>query len=274
VTRVRGSVVSYRSEVASLGRSSRFDFGDAACALLAVGALDDTDVETLAGLLPASCGIRRQQVLNRLALGELDVAREVAGRIADGLSWVAYRDIAGTLADEGDTAGFFADWKHYEARQDRAGMADLKQRLVVGVARKGGWQAALAVTRDKRIGPEFARFSFHTFLDGDVEGLARLLAGEAAGVLSEEDELTTLARAVRAAAGRNPESDHPMLGGIVDRIIAVDPTTDKATMRWRDAELFGLWPAYGEQATLDRVHSAVRTPSYKRELTTLARDIG
>jgi hypothetical protein len=273
VTRVRGTPIPYRSEVASLERPGRFDFGDAACALLAVGALDDADVTALAELLPAHCGIRRQQVLNRLALDELDEARAAAGRIAAGFSWVAYRDIAGVLADRGDTTGFFADWKHYEARQDRTGMANLKRRLVVGVARKDGWEAALAVTRDKRVGPEFARFAFDAFVDGDVEGLLRLFAGDAAGVLSEQDELSTLARAVRAASDHNPERDHPVLGEIVDRIIAVDPSTDKATMRWRDAELFGLWPAYGEQATLDRVRKAVRTPGYKRELTTLARDL-
>jgi hypothetical protein len=274
VTRVRGTPIPYRNEVASLQRPGRFDFGDAACALLAVGALDDADVEALAELLPRYCGFRRQQVLNRLALDALDEARAAAARVPDGLSWVAYRDIAGVLADRGDTKGFFADWKHYEARQDRAGMTELKRRLVVGVARKDGWQAALAVTRDKRVGPEFARFAFDAFLDGDVEGLRRLFAGAAAGVLSEEDELTMLARAVRAASGHNPETDHPLLGEIVDRIIAVDPTTDKATMRWRDGQLFALWPAYGEQATLDRVRSAVRTPRYKRELTTLARDLG
>lgn len=44
-------------------------------------------------------------------------------------------------------------------------------------------------------------------------------------------------------------------------------------MRWRDAELFDLWPAYGEQATLDRVRKAGRMPNYRRELMVLARDI-
>jgi len=44
-------------------------------------------------------------------------------------------------------------------------------------------------------------------------------------------------------------------------------------MRWRDGELFGLWPAFGEQATLDRVRAAVRTPQYRRELKVLARDL-
>lgn len=272
-SRPKGRPVAYRQEVASLQRASRFDFGDAACALLAVGALDDADVAALVEHLPPYCAIRRQQALVHLERDEVDEARAAAGTIADGLAWVAHRDIGGVLADRGDAAGFFAGWKHYEARQDRTGLADLKRRLVAGVARAHGWRAALEVSGDKRVGPDFARFAFVAFLDGDVEGLHRLFAGAAAGILTESDELTMLARAVRAAAGHNPEHDHPLLGEIVDRIIAVDPTTDKATARWRDAELFGLWPAYGEQATLDRVRSAVRTPNYRRELTTLARDL-
>lgn len=269
VTRVKGTPVSYRAEVRRLGRPGPFDFADAACALFAVGALDDADVEALAGFLPAYSGVRRQQVLNRLATGDLAEARAAAGRIADGLEWVGYRDIGAWLADRGDTGEFFTDWKRYAAGQDRQGITELKRRLVVGVAGKDGWSAGLAVTADRRIGPAFARFAFEAYPVDDVEGLR----GAVAGVLSERDELTVLARAVRQASGHNPARDHPLLGEIVDRIIAVDPTTDKATMRWRDDELFGLWPAYGERATLDRVRAAVRTPRYRRELTVLARDL-
>jgi hypothetical protein len=250
--------------VASLSRPGRFDFADAACGLLAVGVLADADVEALAGFLPSYCGIRRQQVLNRLRAGELARARAAA----DGVP-VAYRDIGAWLADRGDAAEFFGDWKHYEAGRDRHGMAELKRRLVAGVARAAGWQAALAVTEDKRIGPAFARYAFESYPVEDLAGLRRAVAG----VLSELDQLSVLAGAVRLASGHNPERDHPLLGEIVDRIIAVDPTADKAVMRWRDAELFGLWPAYGEQSTLDRVRAAVRTPRYRRELTVLARDL-
>jgi hypothetical protein len=270
VTRIRGTPVAYRATVDSLGRPGRFDFADAACALLAVGALDDADVEALAGLLPSYSGIRRQQVLNRLAQDDLAGARTAADRIADGLGWVGYRDVGAVLADRGDVDAFFTDWKRYAASRDRQGMDDLKRTLVTGIATRDGWLPALAVTEDKRVGPNYARFAFAT---KDVEELQRLFAGDAASVLSEMDELTLLAKAVRKASGHNPERDHPLLGGIVDRIIAVNPTADKATMRWRDAELFGLWPAYGEQATLDRVRAAVRTPQYRRELKVLARDV-
>jgi hypothetical protein len=142
--------------------------------------------------------------------------------------------------------------------------------LVTGTARAAGWRAALAASEDPRVGPGFARFAFCTL---DIEDLRRVLTGEAAGVLSETDELTVLADAVRIASGHNPGHDHPHLAEIVDRIIAVDPATDKATMRWRDAELFGLWPAFGNQATLDRVRAAVRTPRYRRELKLLPRNV-
>lgn len=261
VTRVKGTPIPYGSAVAALGRPGRFDFADAACVLLAAGELDDADVEALAEFLPSYCGIRRQQVLNRLAAGDLAGARAAA------TDSVACRDIGAWLADRGDAAEFFGDWKRYEAGRDRHGMADLRRRLVAGVAANAGWQAALAVAGDKRIGPAFARYAFSFVTDLDE------LRGAVAGVLSELDELSVLARAVRKASGHNPERDHPLLGEIVDRIIAIDPTTDKATMRWRDGELFGLWPAYGDQATLDRVRAAVRTPRYRRELTVLARDL-
>jgi hypothetical protein len=268
VTRIKGTPVPYRGVVSSLGRPGRFDFADAACALLAVGALADLDA--LAAFLPSYSGARRQLVLNHLADGDLTGARAAADRIGDGLSWVGYRDIGAALADRGDTAAFFADWKRYAAGRDRHGIADLRRRLVSAVARDDGWRAALAVSADKRVGPDFARYAFHGM---DVDELRQVLAADAAGVLSDVDELTVLAAAVRTATGHNPERDHPLLAGIVDRIIAVDPATDKATMRWRDAELFGLWPAFGDRATLDRVRAAVRTPRYRRELTVLPRDL-
>ncbi|GAA3277645.1 hypothetical protein GCM10020218_026850 [Dactylosporangium vinaceum] len=147
---------------------------------------------------------------------------------------------------------------------------DLKRRLVEGVARATGWEAALTLTADKRLGPAFARHAFTAF-GADVDGLRRVLAG--VGALPELDQLALLAEAVRQAAGKDPASDHPYLPELVDRIIAVDPATDRATMRSRDWLLFSLWPAMGEQATLERARRAIRTPQYKRELHRLPRDV-
>ncbi|MFE3190849.1 hypothetical protein ACFXHA_17695 [Nocardia sp. NPDC059240] len=153
-------------------------------------------------------------------------------------------------------------------------MTRLKEQLVAGVARRHGRQAAQQVTADKRIGPGFVIETFSGFIDAaDVEGLQRVLSGAAAGILPELDELTVLSATLRAATPRNPEYDHPLLDTVVDRLIAIDPTTDRATMRRRDGELFALWPAIGEQKTLDRIRKAVRTPAYRRDLTVLPRDL-
>ncbi|TQS46032.1 hypothetical protein [Cryptosporangium phraense] len=271
VTRTLGAPRPFRDVVRSLGRPGPFRFADAACALLAAGALDDSDVDELVALLPGTCGIRRQQVLNRLTADDLEGALAAADRIPGDTGWAGHRDVAAVLADRGDAAGFFAGWKRYAAGQHRDGMAALKGRLVTGVARAQGWPEALAVTQDKRIGPGFASDAFSAF-GADVEGLSQVLAGEAAGVLPEIDELSVLVPALVAASGRDPERDHPLLAPILDRIVAVDPTTDKATMRARDHLLFSLWPAIGEHPTLDRVRKAVRTPSLRRELTRLPRE--
>ena len=272
VARALGTPRLYRHAVHSLCRPGRFRFADAACVLLAVGALDSSDIDAVIPLLPRTCGIRRQQVLNRLAADDLTGALEAADRIPDDTSWAGHRDIAAVLADRGDVAGFFAGWRRYSASRNRDGMVGLKARLVAGVARAEGWPAALEVTGDKRIGPRFTQYAFSAF-GADVEGLSRVLTGEAADVLSEIDELGVLAQALREATGKDPECNHPLLDQTVERIIAVDPATDKATMRARDGLLFSLWPAIGEQATLDRVRKAVRTPNLRRELTTLPRDL-
>ena len=59
-------------------------------------------------------------------------------------------------------------------------MADLKATLVSAVARRQGYQAALAVSKEKRIGPDFARYAFDA--EADVDGLLVLFSGAAAGV--------------------------------------------------------------------------------------------
>jgi len=272
VTRTMAPPRDYRSTVQDL-RLPHFEVADAACALVAVGALSDADVEKLVDDLPASCGIRRQQVFNHSLDGDITGAREAAEKMGES-RWVGYQDIARVAADRGDADLFFAHWKDYEAGRHRQSMPELKERLVSAVARRDGWQAGLALTKDKRIGPSFGYWAFVPFLDGgDVPGLWNVLVGDAQGVLPELEELSLLTRSVVAASDPDPITDHPMLGAVVDRLIAVDPTVDKATMRWRDGLLSELWPGIGEKATLDRVRKAVRAPSLRRELTNLARDV-
>jgi hypothetical protein len=231
--------------------------------------LDAPAAERVAGHLPPHSGFRRQLVRNSLAAGDLAAAARHAAAMGSN-AWVGHREIGAAHATAGDAAAFFAGWKSYNAREARNRIADLKRTLVSAVAGRQGWQAALAVTKDKRIGPDFALYAFDA--EADVDGLLALFGGDAAGVLTQADELVVLVRAVCAATPRNPDRDHPRLAEIVDRIITVEPST-KDTMRWRDGQLFRLWPAIGEQPTLDRVRKAVRTPSIKRELKVLARDL-
>lgn len=269
-TRVQSPVTRLRSEARLAVRRDVFDVADAATVLLAAGAFDEDDIRLLLEHLPSYSGFHLQLVRGEIAGGDLDRARARASTMER--PWIGYRAVGAALAEAGDARGFFAEWKHYNSRQDRNGMVDLKRTLVSGVAKRDGWQAALKVVGDKRIGPDFTFYVFDGLPSDDVDGRLRLFAGDAAGVLTETDEVSLLARAVREASGWNPTHDHPALAGILDRILAVGPD-DKTTMRWRDGELFRLWPAIGEQATLDRVRKAVRTPNIKRELKVLARNL-
>jgi hypothetical protein len=268
-TRVRSSPIELRSLARRLWRAESFDVADTACALLAAGVLHASAAERIAGRLPPYSGFRRQLVRNSLATGDLVSAGEHAAAMGPN-AWVGYREIGAAHAAAGDAVAFFAGWKRYNAREARNHLAELKRTLVSAVAHRQGWPAALAVTNDRRIGPEFALYAFDA--EADVDALLALFSGDAADVLTPTDELVVLARAVRAATPRNPEHDHPRLAEILDRILAVPPST-KDTTRWRDGQLFRLWPAIGEQSTLDRVRKAVRAPSIKRELQVLARDL-
>jgi|SRR5215217_7006729 len=272
--RILGYLQPYRVEVDLLSdERGCFSFSDAACALLAIGSLTENDVEELLPHLPSYSGFQRQLIRNYLAADNFDRALVEADRIPDDQSWTGYREIAAKLAKRADTQGFFALWKHYAAGKDRDWMEDLKASLVRNVARQQGWKAAITLTSHKRLGAKFVGDAFAGLPEmTDVDQLYRLFNDEAAGILSETMELSLLASAVRASTPTNPDQNHPLLDHIVDRIMAVD-SNDKAITYWRDDELFYLWPAYGEKATLDRVRKSVRSRNYKRELTALPRDI-
>ncbi|MBF6100929.1 hypothetical protein IU510_23055 [Nocardia cyriacigeorgica] len=108
VTRALGPIESYRDTVRALGRapSGRFEYADAICALIAVGAVPADEADDLAPFLPAWSGFRRQLVLNRIAAGDLDGARSLAAGLDDEHRWRAYRDIGAELAARGDAPGF------------------------------------------------------------------------------------------------------------------------------------------------------------------------
>ncbi|NEW38207.1 hypothetical protein GV794_18580 [Nocardia cyriacigeorgica] len=254
VTRALGPVESYRETVRVLGlpRRALFDFDDAACALIAVGALAADDVEDLAPFLPTWCGYRRQLVLNRLAAGDLAGARASAAELEDEYRWRAYRDIGAELAVRGDATGFFAEWRHYAIAREREDLAELAKLLVAGVAGREGWNPAPA--------------------GGLVEDLQRVVDGHAAGVLPELDQLVLLSAAIRSVTDPCPQRDHPLLDRVVDRLVAIGPAAGKAAVHRRDAELAALWPAIGNRDTLARIRQAVQTPGFRENLTMLPRD--
>jgi hypothetical protein len=253
-----------------------FEFSDAACALVACGALSIDDAREVIASTPTYEGdsLRRQIAMTLRDRGNLDEARAEADRIGE-YSWSAHRDIAWKLASEGDHEAFFKHWPSYAAGKKRDAMARLKATLVWGVAEKRGWEAAvdLALT-EKRLGAGFRGVGISQAAETmSPEQLIEFFAHEARGIITERGELSLLVAALRRAAPWHPTSEHPLLKQIIDRILAIDPLIDKATMRSRDSLLFGLWPVMADVETLKRVKKGMRTPWLKRQLTMLPKDV-
>jgi hypothetical protein len=260
------------SLVRDVAAGRRLDATDAACALLAGNTLDPDDVTPLLAVLDrADAGkLHRQSARAWTERGDLDRAVAEAEAMGD-LRHIGHRDIGDVHGVRGDAAGFFRHWKDGAASKDRHDMGLRKHRLVAAVARRHGWQAALEVCADKRIGPDFRRTALAEL---DVAALEEALASLPAGTVSESDRLFLLVDAVVAESPDAPEADHPRLPSLLDEIIALDPTSSKDTMQERNWLLQRLWPAYGDQASLDRAHRAARGPSAKSELgKKLPRDV-
>jgi hypothetical protein len=261
--------------VEQLGRGP-FEFGDAACALVACSALSIDEAREIIVSVPTRGGdsLRRQIAMTLRDRGMLDEARAEAGLIGE-YSWSAHRDIGWKLAVEGDHEEFFRHWRDYAASKERHGMVLLKTTLVGGVAENHGWQAAVDLAlADKRLGEGFRFTAVGRGVDAmSPDQLSEFFAHDARGLLTEQDELSLLVGALVRAAPRNPTSEHPLLASTLDRIIAIDFRVDRATMRSRDGLLSRLWPAMAEEETLTRMRKALRTPSLKREYTVLPRNV-
>jgi len=261
--------------VEQIGRDF-FEFSDAACALVACGALSIDDAREMIASTPTydSRSLRRQIAMTLRDHDRLDEARAEADRIGE-YSWSAHRDIAWKLAIEGDHEAFFRHWPNYAAGKERRTIAQLKSTLVWGVAEKRGWESAVDFAlAEKRLGAEFRGVGISQAAETmSPDQLIEFFAHDARGLITEQGELHLLVAALLRAAPRKPTSEHPLLGQTIDRIIAIDPLIDKATMRARDLLLARLWPAMAEVETLKRVRKAIRTPLLKRELTMLPRDV-
>jgi hypothetical protein len=261
--------------VEQIGRGF-FEFSDAACALVACGALSIDEAREIIASNSTfdGRGLRRQIAMTLRDRDSLEEARAEADRIGE-YSWSAHRDIAWKLAVEGNHEAFFEHWRSYAAGKERHTMARLKWTLVWGVAEKRGWQAAVDfAVAEKRLGAGFRGVGISQAAETmSPDQLIEFFAHEAREVITEQGELNLLVAALLRAAPRNPTSEHPLLRQIIDRIIAIDPLIDKATMRSRDTLLSRLWPAMADVETLKRVRKGIRTPVLKRELTMLPRDV-
>jgi hypothetical protein len=245
--------------------------------LLAHGVLGVDDgqrlVDAVAEIDPlVAARLREQLVLVHLERDDLAAAAEVADQMGT-RAREGWRDIGFHHADRGEVAEFLALWSQYDARQDRAELDDMVRALVGNVARLEGWRVAIALCgNERRIGEGHRVCAFsapepwpwpplHT-----ADELLALFAGDAAGVLDEVEELTCLVDAVRRETPEPPRTDHPAVSGLLDRIIALDPTESKQMMRTRDQLLGNLWMALGDRASLDRMVKAVRAPRLRADL--------
>ncbi len=274
VTRVLARARSVPEATRLLLGDDDIDFSDAVCVLLAAGALTIDDARTLVPLVPGPrpTGLQRQIVVSCLTAGNLHQAHLEAEALGPE-AWIGSRDIARWHARRAESRQALDLWPKLASGKERHDMQRLRLDLVHNVARVRGWRAALELTSDRRVGHSFRTDALIGVAEsGDVELLTAILADKAAADLSELERLRLLVTAVVADSPRSPQLDHPLVEELIDRLLAVDPTIDSATMRIRDSLLSQLWPALGSSETLARIRKAVRTPGLRRELMVLPRD--
>ncbi|MBZ2196565.1 hypothetical protein [Occultella gossypii] len=199
-----------------------------------------------------------------LMSGDVTSAEQVAARMAPEWEYLGWREIASCHAANGDAGPFFGGWSRYDARRDRAQMQSLKTQLVQGVAVREGWQAAVGVCGDKRIGDSFLRHAFEPPAYGYDE-LVTVFGGDAAGVLTEVDELHCLVAAAVAESRPRPLADHRGAEDLLARIGALNPNESRQAMRARDHLLSTLYLAIGSEDTLARLRKQLRTPRLRSE---------
>jgi|GEM_PF-1388810 len=246
-------------------------FGSLVGALVATRALTPGDVESLLPDAPEHLRpvLVRQLVLVALDDDDLDLATRHADRLGpDG--WSAHRDIGLHLAERGDAPGFLARWRSYHAREHRWEVDRLRGRLVHEVAVRQGTAAALALVADRRIGERYRQAAWVS-ADRSVEGLLAFYAGEAGEHVDELSQLGALVAAIVRETPADATTEHARLAQVLDRLVAVDPTRDRSTMRMRDLQLQASWPAIVEEETLRQVRRAIRTPHVRADIGALAR---
>ncbi|MDR0439731.1 MAG: hypothetical protein LBI59_01925 [Candidatus Accumulibacter sp.] len=259
------------------------DVCDMICLLLA-GGLIPVDTARKAAESSAchleSRFLQRAIVYRHLADGDAESAKAACDDPVWGdEAWVGWRAVGEHFAAAADAKSFLALWPKYQARQGRDWMDDMRRSLVAAVSRARGWREAVALTRDKHIGNKghfygMLYVALTPFAEsGDTKTLRRLFDEPALAGLDEFGRLQLLVDAMCAAMPGPAQTDHPELGEILARIIAIDPAVSKQQSRQRDGLLLDCWPVVGEPATLKRLRAAIRAPLYRREISGLAKDI-
>lgn len=199
-----------------------------------------------------------------LTADDVAAAEVLAALVTAGGNHYGWREIASYHAAKGNAVAFFRNWTHYDASRDRAEMQRLKSKLIKGVAAREGWQAAIEVCGDKRIGDDYLLHAFEPPAYG-YDDLVTLFAGDASGVLPEADELHCLVAAAVAESQPQPVADHRGVEVLLARISALEPKEGREAMRARDHLLSTLHRAIGSEDTLASLRKQIRTPRLRSE---------
>ena len=263
VLRALSAAQSYRSAARGVARG-RIVLLDAACLLLSARAISIAQAEAISEHQEprVAAGLRRQIVVSHLDDGNLEsaiAATEACGENA----YEAMRDIGRWHARRGDSEGYLRLASKYGSK-NREGLDDMRATLVRQVSLTQGWEAAIALTDHKRIGSaQRINALLPLASEGKLNELEALLAARPE-MLDRFDELQVLSAAILAVRG---DSQHPALADHLERIAAIDPSTDTKTMRRRDQLLYMLLPGVRTQESFSRLHAAIRTPLLKRDAT-------
>lgn len=261
VLRALSTAQFYRFAARDVARG-RIELLDAACLLLSARAISIAEAEAISQTQEpgAAAGLRRQIVVSHLDNGDVEAAIAATQACGEHAS-EAMRDIGRWYARRGDSKGYLRLVSGYGGGKNRDGLNDMRATLVRKVSLAQGWEAALSLTDDKRIGSAHRVSALLPLTrDGKLDELRALLA-DRPELLDQLDQLYVCSSAILAIQG---EGEHPALAAHIDRIAAIDASADKNTMRRRDQLLNMMLPGVRTDESFARLHAALRTPLLKR----------
>lgn len=225
--------------------------------------------------------MQRARVYGFLAEDDVEAAKPAAesSHLHDS-NWIAWRAIGEYHAERGNAAAFLTLWSTFDGRRQRERLDWMRQSLVEGVSRHHGWQEALNVAKHRRIATrKNSGLMLKTALEPLTETMTAKELEELISSASECEDLPEIQRLLLLVEAMlahpcedTPDADHPELANILERIIAVDPTFSKEQSHLRDFTLSSTWPLIGEENTLKRMRSAIRSPTLRHEYMGLKKD--